>query len=169
VRAWAKQLFGAVLLGGAAVLLGLPGQAHGLTFELEGGRLTGPVRVVQDRAAVGGRAVALTGRGVVRHRVATTRRATAAVLRGRALPCTGRRPRIVLQLDGRAIGARAVPSRRFTRVRFRASAPAGPHTAALRLAAVEAEQRKKTDCLVEVLDDKADVDEVGDAGAMAVQ
>src|SRR5205814_8007984 len=36
------------------------------------------------------------------------------------------------------------------------------------LAAVEAEQRKKPDCLVEVLDDKTDVDEVGDAGAMAV-
>src|SRR3954464_12512325 len=36
------------------------------------------------------------------------------------------------------------------------------------LAAVEAEQRKKPDCLVEVLDDKADVDEVGDAGAIAV-
>src|SRR5436190_19663152 len=35
-------------------------------------------------------------------------------------------------------------------------------------AAVEAEQRKKPDCLVEVLDDKADVDEVGDAGAIAV-
>ncbi len=37
------------------------------------------------------------------------------------------------------------------------------------LAAVEAEQRKKPDCLVEVLDDKTDVDEVGDAGAMAVR
>ncbi len=37
------------------------------------------------------------------------------------------------------------------------------------LAAVEAEQRKKPDCLVEVLDDKSDVDEVGDAGAMAVR
>ena len=36
------------------------------------------------------------------------------------------------------------------------------------LAAVEAEQRKKPDCLVEVLDDKTDVDEVSDAGAMAV-
>ena len=36
------------------------------------------------------------------------------------------------------------------------------------LAAHEAEQRKKPDCLVEVLDDKTDVDEVGDAGAMAV-
>jgi hypothetical protein len=36
------------------------------------------------------------------------------------------------------------------------------------LAAVKAEQRKKPDCLVEVLDDKTDVDEVGDAGAMAV-
>jgi hypothetical protein len=36
------------------------------------------------------------------------------------------------------------------------------------LAAVETEQRKKADCLVEVLDDKTDVDEVGDAGAMAV-
>jgi hypothetical protein len=134
VPAWAKRLFGAVLLGGAAVLLGLPGQAHGLTFQLEGGRLGGAVRVVQDRAAVGGRAVALTGRGVVRHRFATKRRATAAVLRGRALPCGGRRPRIVLRLDGRAVGAWAVPSRRFTRVRFRASAPPGPHTAALRLA-----------------------------------
>jgi hypothetical protein len=134
VAGWAKQLFGTVLLGEAAVLLGLPWQAHGLTFQLEGGRLAGPVKVVQDRAAVGGRAVALSGRGVVRHRFATTRRATAAVLRGRALPCAGRRPRIVLRLDGRAIGARAVPSRRFTRVRFRASAPAGPHTAALRLA-----------------------------------
>ena len=37
------------------------------------------------------------------------------------------------------------------------------------LAAVEAEQRKKPDGLVEVLDDKADMDEVGDAGAMAVR
>src|SRR5215207_6030344 len=37
------------------------------------------------------------------------------------------------------------------------------------LAAVEAEQRKKPDCLVEVLDDNSDVDEVGDAGAMAVR
>ena len=36
------------------------------------------------------------------------------------------------------------------------------------LAAVEAEQRKKPNCLVEVLDDKPDVDEVGDAGPMAV-
>jgi hypothetical protein len=36
------------------------------------------------------------------------------------------------------------------------------------LAAVEAEQRKKPDCLVEVLDDKTDVDEVGDTGAMTV-
>jgi hypothetical protein len=36
------------------------------------------------------------------------------------------------------------------------------------LAAVEAEQRKKPDRLLEVLDDEADVDEVGDAGAMAV-
>src|SRR3954465_7703189 len=36
------------------------------------------------------------------------------------------------------------------------------------LAAVEPEQRKKPGCLVEVLDDKTDVDEVGDAGAMAV-
>ncbi|MGH2869888.1 MAG: hypothetical protein ACRDNK_20265 [Solirubrobacteraceae bacterium] len=35
-------------------------------------------------------------------------------------------------------------------------------------AAVEAEQRQKPDCLVEVLDDKADVDEVSDAGPMAV-
>ena len=33
------------------------------------------------------------------------------------------------------------------------------------LAAVEAEQRKEPDRLVEVLDDEADVDEVGDAGA----
>ena len=36
------------------------------------------------------------------------------------------------------------------------------------LTAVEAEQRKKPDCLVEVLDDKTDVHEVGDAGPMAV-
>ena len=36
------------------------------------------------------------------------------------------------------------------------------------LAAVEAEQRKKPDCLVEVLDDKPDVDEAGDAGPMVV-
>ena len=36
------------------------------------------------------------------------------------------------------------------------------------LAAVEAEQLEKPDGLVEVLDDKADVDEAGDAGAMAV-
>jgi hypothetical protein len=31
------------------------------------------------------------------------------------------------------------------------------------LVAVETEQRKKPDCRVEVLDDKTDVDEVGDA------
>ena len=37
-----------------------------------------------------------------------------------------------------------------------------------RLAAVKAEQPKKPDRLVEVFDDKPDVDEVGDAGAMAV-
>jgi hypothetical protein len=35
------------------------------------------------------------------------------------------------------------------------------------LTAVPAEQRKEADRLVEVLDDEADVDEVGDAGAMA--
>jgi hypothetical protein len=34
--------------------------------------------------------------------------------------------------------------------------------------AVEAEQREKPDCFVEILDDKTDVDEVGDAGAMEV-
>jgi hypothetical protein len=134
VPAWATHLFGAVLLGGAAVLLGLPAQAHGLTLQLEGGSLTGPVKVVQDRAAAGGRAVALTGQGVVRHRFTTTGRATAVVVRGRALPCMGRRARIALRLDGRAIGVRAVPSWRFTGVRVGASAPAGPHTAALRLA-----------------------------------
>jgi len=37
------------------------------------------------------------------------------------------------------------------------------------VAAVEAEQREKPDRLVEVLDDKTDVDEVGDAGPMAVR
>ena len=36
------------------------------------------------------------------------------------------------------------------------------------LVAVEAEQLEKPDWFVEVLDDKTDVDEVGDAGAMAV-
>ena len=36
------------------------------------------------------------------------------------------------------------------------------------LAAVEAEQRKEPDCLVEVLHDQADGDEVGDARPMAV-
>jgi hypothetical protein len=36
------------------------------------------------------------------------------------------------------------------------------------LAAVEADQREEPDCLVEVLDHKADVDEVGDTGAIAV-
>ena len=36
------------------------------------------------------------------------------------------------------------------------------------LAAVEAEQREEPHCLVEVLDDQADVDEAGYAGAMAV-
>ena len=35
------------------------------------------------------------------------------------------------------------------------------------LAAVEAKQRKKPDCLVEVLDDKTNVDEAGGAGGMA--
>ncbi|MET0973618.1 MAG: hypothetical protein ABWY95_09375, partial [Thermoleophilaceae bacterium] len=84
--AWATHLFGAVLLGGAAVLLGLPAQAHGLTLQLEAGWFTGPVKVVQDRAAGGGRAVALTGQGVVRHRFTTTALASAIELRARALP-----------------------------------------------------------------------------------
>jgi hypothetical protein len=35
------------------------------------------------------------------------------------------------------------------------------------LASVEAEQRKKPDRLVDVVDDKSDVDEVDDAGAIA--
>src|SRR5215217_1261965 len=47
--------------------------------------------------------------------------------------------------------------------------PTDPLTAEhSRLAAVEPEQRKEPDRLVEVLDDKADVDEVRDAGAMVV-
>jgi hypothetical protein len=37
------------------------------------------------------------------------------------------------------------------------------------LAGVETEQREEPDRLVEVLDDEADVDEAGDAGAMAVR
>ena len=118
----------------AVALLGLPAEASGQTLELEGGRLAGDVRVVEDRAAGGGLAVAVRGRGEVRRRFTTLRGASAFVLRARALPCTRTRPRIALRLDGRRIGVRVVRSRRFAGLRFSASAPAGPRVAALRLA-----------------------------------
>jgi hypothetical protein len=118
----------------AVALLSLPAHAHARTLELERGRLAGAVRVVEDRAAGGGRAVALSGRGVIRRRFATAYAAAALVVRARALPCVPRRPRIGLRLDGRWIGARAVRSRRFAGLRFRAEAAAGRHAAELRLA-----------------------------------
>jgi Glycosyl hydrolases family 43 len=124
---WAKLLV-------AAALLGLPGEAVGQTLEFERGRLAGTVRVVEDHAAGGGRAVAVRGRGEVRRRFTTHRGASALVLRARALPCTRTRPRIVLRLDGRRVGLRVVRSTRFAGLRFRAAAPPGPRVAALRLA-----------------------------------
>jgi Glycosyl hydrolases family 43 len=118
----------------AVALLGLPAEAHGRTLELERGRLSGAVRVVEDRAAGGGRAVALSGPGSIRRRFATRHGFSALLLRARALPCTGRRPRVALHLDGRRMGTRQVRSRRFAPVRFRVVAAAGPKTAELRLA-----------------------------------
>lgn len=118
----------------AAALLSLPAEAHGRTFQLERGRLTGAVRVVGDPAAGGGRAVALSGPGAIRRRFATSHGSSALVLRARALRCMGRRPRIALRLDGRRIGARVVRSRRFAGLRFRVVAAAGSRTADLRLA-----------------------------------
>jgi Glycosyl hydrolases family 43 len=118
----------------AVALLGLPAEAAGQTLELERGRLAGTARVVVDRAAGGGRAVAVRGRGEVRRRFTTVRGASALVLRARALPCTRTRPRVVLRLDGRRVGLRVVRSTRFGRLRFPAAAPPGPRVAALRLA-----------------------------------
>jgi hypothetical protein len=118
----------------AVALLSLPAQAHGRTLELEQGRLAGAVRVVEDRAAGGGRAVALSGRGVIRRRFATPHGASALVLRARALPCMGRRPRVALRLDGVRIGTRVARSRRFGRLRFGGAAAPGPRIAELRLA-----------------------------------
>jgi hypothetical protein len=118
----------------AAALLGLPAAAHGRTLELERGRLTGAVRVVEDRSAGGGRAVALTGQGHIRRRFATRHGFSALLLRARALPCTGRRPRIALRLDGARIGTRVARPRRFAWLRFRGAAAAGPRMAELRLA-----------------------------------
>jgi hypothetical protein len=117
----------------AAVLLSLPAEAQARTLQLERGKLTGAVRVVEDGAARGGRAVALSGPGSVRRRFATEQGFSALVLRARALPCIGRRPRIALRLDGRRIGTRVVRSRRFAGLRFRFLAAAGARTADLRL------------------------------------
>ncbi|HEV3377762.1 MAG TPA: hypothetical protein VG126_10850, partial [Thermoleophilaceae bacterium] len=118
----------------AVALLGLAAEAQARTFQLERGRLTGAVRVVEDRAAVGGRAVAVTGPGSVRRRFATGHGFSALVLRARALPCAGRRPRIALRVDGRRIGTQAVRSRGFAGLRFRVGGVSGPRTAELRLA-----------------------------------
>jgi Glycosyl hydrolases family 43 len=118
----------------AAALLGIPAEAHGRTLELERGRLTGAVRVVEDRAAAGGRAVALSGPGSIRRRFATRHGFSALLIRARALPCTGPRPRIALRLDGARMGTRAARSRRFARLRFRGAGAPGPHMVELRLA-----------------------------------
>jgi hypothetical protein len=118
----------------AAALLGLPAAADGRTLELERGRLTGTVRVVEDGAAGGGRAVALSGPGHIRRRFATRRGFSALLLRARAVPCTGRRPRIALRLDGARMGMRVARSRRFAWLRFGAAASPGPRMAELRLA-----------------------------------
>ncbi len=127
VPTWAKLLV-------AVALLGLPAEALGQTLELERGRLAGTVRVVEDPAARGGRAVAVRGRGEVRRRFTTLHGLSALVLRARALPCNRTRPRIVLRLDGRRVGLRVVRSARFAGLRFRAAAPPGPRVAVLRLA-----------------------------------
>jgi Glycosyl hydrolases family 43 len=118
----------------AAALLGLPAEAHGRTLELERGRLNGAVKVVSDSSAGGGRAVALSGPGSVRRRFVTRHGFSQLLLRARALPCMGGRPRITLRLDGGRIGTRVVRSRRFKGVRFRVVAAAGPKTAEVRLA-----------------------------------
>jgi Glycosyl hydrolases family 43 len=118
----------------AVALLGLPAEAVGQTLELERGRLDGAVRVVEDHAAGGGRAVAVRGRGEVRRRFSTLGGTSALVLRARAPFCTRTRPRIVLRLDGRRVGMRVVRATRFAGLRFRAAAPPGPRVAALRLA-----------------------------------
>jgi hypothetical protein len=128
VPVWAKYLLVAL------VLLILPAEVHARTLELERGQLAGAVRVIEDRAAGGGQAVAVSGRGVIRRRFATRHGSSALVLRARALPCVGRRPRIALRLDGRLIGAHMVRSRRFAELRFRAAAEPGRRAAGLRLA-----------------------------------
>jgi hypothetical protein len=117
----------------AAALLALPAEAHGRTLELERGRLTGATRVVEDRAAGGGRAVALSGPGRVRRRFATRHGFSALLVRARGLPCAGRRPRIALRLDGRRMGTRVIRSRRFARLRFRRTGSSGPRMTELRL------------------------------------
>ena len=118
----------------AAVLLSLPAEAHGSTLQLERGRLTGAVRVIDAPAAGGGQAVALAGPGAVRRRFATGHGFSALMVRARAPRCTGNPPRIALRLDGRRIGARAVRSRGFAGLRFRVAAAPGRRTAELRLA-----------------------------------
>src|SRR5918999_2691624 len=95
----------------AVAPLGPPHDAEARTLELERGRLAGAVRVIEDRAAGGGRAVAVRGPGVVRKSFATLHGAAVLVLRARAAPCARRRPRIVLRLDGSRIGSRVVGSR----------------------------------------------------------
>ena len=117
-----------------AVLLAIPAQAAtAAPLELERGRLAGAqIRVVVDRAASGGHAVSMTGRAVVRRRVASGAAAD-LLLHARGVPCAGA-PRVGLLVDGRAAGSRRVRSRRFAWYRLPVRLRRGRRLVTLRFA-----------------------------------
>lgn len=115
-------------------LLLIPALASARAVEVERGTLAGPLaKVVKDRRASGGRAVALSGRGAVRRRVTTRYGLRAVVLRARAAPCAGS-PRVAVLLNGRRAGSRVVRRRSFRRLRLTVNARAGLRVLTLRLA-----------------------------------
>jgi hypothetical protein len=123
------------------VLLALAAPAQGATLELEKGTIRPSAgKVVRDRSARGGRAVALTGRGSLVRRFSTARGIVRLTIRVRAARCAGL-ARMRVKLDGRRSTVRVVRSRRWRRVVLRAARRAGRHTLRLALANPRATRR----------------------------
>lgn len=116
-----------------AALLAVPGVADARAIEAETGRAKGDrAAVVKDRAARGGRAVGLEGRGSLRITF-VARQATGLTVRARGASCRGA-PKMRFALDGRRRLTRTVRSRRFSAYRIPLRAKAGRHVLQIGLA-----------------------------------
>ena len=118
-------------LAAVAVTLMGPAVTEAQTLELESGSRGG--KVVSDRGAQGGRAVALTDRTGVRRQFFTRSAVASVALRARMAPCAGPQ-RLSAALDGRRLGSRLVRSRRYRLYRFATQARAGRHVLRLAIA-----------------------------------